>query len=765
MFLFLITLFFGSGDYIEKEFLTDHPLNARFDENGVYTVGYYDATIYFYEESLSWKYTISSVYPPRYSNKYLKIASFSDVGENIFAIGTNSIDIYPNFIGGEHYEGNYLYIFDKTGFLVKYTLDQANSDTEYVSSVSVSKNGKYVLATGWTGASKVWLVELGVGFFSMSVSSDAISGSVADDGHLVVGMQGKVTAFDETSSVWTKTVPFWAKVDISNDGRYVIAGSRDTADDIYLIDFSTGNTLWTYSLDSAVTSLDISDDGSFVCATTSNNTLYVFSNGGTLLFQDSGVKSVKISGNGEYFVISRSNKFEMYRMSDFTSVLSLDYTPISIDIMNDGSKVLFSDSSAIRIVRNPEKKILRIYALVGDYPIENVSVNVSSENIYLTSKTPAEFYLPSDNYTITIEEPESLTFVGWRDREDSSSTIVVSLSDDTSLYALYEGSQITIENTTYVLKFSVPRILGTPTPIYPYGTVTTNQIKFRWSGVSDATSYEIKIVNIDEGTENTFVASGTDTTIELSPASYYWKIRAIGGTDTLPSLWSDKKMFTVDYDVEELLYWYYGICAFDVSSENVVSVQVSIDETSVQTPFVETTIENYKEVGLIETQNFVSWDTGEKSATIRLSGENPASSALLNGDDDSIVIVSYNAKRKSITNISVYLDYSPIGKTPVGRVVSDDTHNVKIANNDLYGDGFSFWSDGVNLTERDVSPGTYIAIYGESRVPSEPVIVLSSSDISNYPSEPSDYTVWITVFALISLTFFASVIYRKVFKP
>ena len=164
-----------------------------------------------------------------------------------------------------------------------------------------------------------------------------------------------------------------------------------------------------------------------------------------------------------------------------------------------------------------------------------------------------------------------------------------------------------------------------------------------------------------------------------------------------------------------------------------------------------------------EGLRFFRWDTGETGSQTNLSPGTPAATAQFGGTGDTITVLAFNYRQMQMSEVSVSIDYVPVGKAPVGKIVGAGEHVVEVPAIDGFGDSFSYWMDYSTDRRREAVPGTYIAIYGDTRLPSEPVIVLTPP---KYPHPPRDYTGWMAVFGLVSLAFFGVLAYRRwVRKP
>ena len=65
-------------------------------------------------------------------------------------------------------------------------------------------------------------------------------------------------------------------VDISSDGKYIVAGSGYGDKQVYFFDRSSSTPLWNYTTEGLVRSVSISSDGTYMVAGTSNWDIHFF---------------------------------------------------------------------------------------------------------------------------------------------------------------------------------------------------------------------------------------------------------------------------------------------------------------------------------------------------------------------------------------------------------------------------------------------------------------------------------------------------------
>lgn len=110
---------------------------------------------------------------------------------------------------------------------------------------------------------------------------------------------------DKNTPLKTWTTDWWARsVDISSNGKYIVAGSGDH--NVYLIDRDKDEPLWKFEADERVGSVSISQDGNYIAAGSKDKKVYLLSKESKIPLwdykTDSWVDSVAISADGSYIV-------------------------------------------------------------------------------------------------------------------------------------------------------------------------------------------------------------------------------------------------------------------------------------------------------------------------------------------------------------------------------------------------------------------------------------------------------------------------------
>ena len=157
---------------------------------------------------------------------------------------------------------------------------------------------------------------------------------------------------------------------------------------------------------------------------------------------------------------------------------------------------------------------------------------------------------------------------------------------------------------------------------------------------------------------------------------------------------------------------------------------------------------------------FYKWTTGDTGLSVTLTPDRPGASAIFDTGKDAIVVLAYDAINGQLSEVSVSVDYSPIGRAPAGCVVAPGTHVVEVPELNEFGHKFSFWADYCTEPQREVdAPATLIAVYGDTRVGTEEVIDLSGARLPKLPGPPADYTAWVAVFGTLSAISTAGAVY------
>ena len=191
---------------------------------------------------------------------------------------------------------------------------QATSD---VHGLSVSSDGNLVAAGSHSPEEIAYLFskESNLPLTKYKTSPDAPVWTAAisrDEKYSVYGLDNADTytsiflfSNDKNTPLKTWTTDWWVRsVDISSNGKYIVAGSGDH--NVYLIDRDKDEPLWKFEADERVGSVSISEDGNYIAAGSKDKKVYLLSKESRIPLwnykTDSWVDSVAISADGTYIV-------------------------------------------------------------------------------------------------------------------------------------------------------------------------------------------------------------------------------------------------------------------------------------------------------------------------------------------------------------------------------------------------------------------------------------------------------------------------------
>ena len=191
---------------------------------------------------------------------------------------------------------------------------QATSD---VHGLSVSSDGSLVAAGSHSPEEVAYLFskESNVALTKYKTSPDAPVWTTAmsrDGKYTVYGLDSADTYTSIFLFLNNKNTPlktwktdWWVRsVDISSNGKYLVAGSGDH--NVYLIDRDKDEPLWKFKADERIGSVSISQDGNYIAAGSKDKNIYLLSKESKIPLwnykTDSWVDSVAISANGTYIV-------------------------------------------------------------------------------------------------------------------------------------------------------------------------------------------------------------------------------------------------------------------------------------------------------------------------------------------------------------------------------------------------------------------------------------------------------------------------------
>ncbi len=175
-----------------------------------------------------------------------------------------------------------------------------NTGNYIISSISISPDGKYVIASN---RSFMFFLKDGKLLWTHRTGGYVKSVAVSKDGRYVVAGGWGIYVFNKHKNlVWKyKFNGVVSSVAISADGRYTVAGFNNW---VYL--FKDGKLMWKFYTSGFVSSVAIDMNGSYVVACTLNGYIYFFDVHGNLLWKfdtRDHIICVSISSNGDYVAV------------------------------------------------------------------------------------------------------------------------------------------------------------------------------------------------------------------------------------------------------------------------------------------------------------------------------------------------------------------------------------------------------------------------------------------------------------------------------
>jgi len=312
--------------------------NVVISDNGDYIAAKTNDYIYFFSRESSmplWKHQCESgAEDPSGGSGWVDISAdgeyiaggcreslnlFSKSGKLIWAYKDN-IGIYAVSISAD---GGYIAVgtsfSDELTFFSKKSNKplwkyQATSD---VHGLSVSSDGNLVAAGSHSPEEMAYLFSkennVPLTKYKTSLDSPVWTAAMSRDGkYSVYGLDSADTytsiflfSNDKNTPLNTWTTDWWVRsVDMSSNGKYIVAGSGDH--NIYLIDRDKDESLWKFEADERVGSVSISQDGNYIVAGSKDKKVYFLSKESKIPLwdykTDSWVSSVAISADGAYIV-------------------------------------------------------------------------------------------------------------------------------------------------------------------------------------------------------------------------------------------------------------------------------------------------------------------------------------------------------------------------------------------------------------------------------------------------------------------------------
>ena len=251
--------------------------------------------------------------------------------------------------------------------------------------VAISTDGEY-MAVG-TGNNRFYFFEKSTNepLWSHEFDEDIISVAISADGDFIAAVSGNyVHLFDSRSEalVWSyQTLGGVSAVDISNDGRYIVAASRDNS--LYLFRNNKDTPVWNYIANTSFVSVAISADGNTIAAGTTGGELYTLDrkNKTPLWNFSTGdrIATVDISSDGRFlaagsnadqvYLFRRESSIPLWNFSTGSNVNSVsisangDFLGVGT---NDGMIYYFNTSRGIPVWQSENSKRVFSVSLSAD---------------------------------------------------------------------------------------------------------------------------------------------------------------------------------------------------------------------------------------------------------------------------------------------------------------------------------------------------------------------------------------------------------------
>ncbi|MFX1276264.1 MAG: WD40 repeat domain-containing protein [Promethearchaeota archaeon] len=283
------------------------------------------------------------------------------------------------------------------------------SISEVFSSIAISANGSYIAVGGGYDDKGVYLFNNSgsVPIWTNITDGWIYSIAISDDGSYIAAASGssKVFFFNYASSI-----PLWEaptsglalKVEISSDGNYIAAA--DNAGNLYFFNKMSSTPLWTFSIiDASITSLSMSDDGSYIVIADENyGRMYLFHRGSSIPIWmynfNQAIESIKFSPEGNFIVVGCLNGdiFLFNRFFSFPIWTSSIGQPLYlVDIsFNGGYIVAQNRGREVYLFNTKQTKPIWKYLLESaPGPQPSTSLDMSLNGKYIVSGCGYNVYL------------------------------------------------------------------------------------------------------------------------------------------------------------------------------------------------------------------------------------------------------------------------------------------------------------------------------------------------------------------------------------
>jgi len=302
----------------------------------------------------------------------------------------------------------------------------------------------------------------------------------ADGNYTAAGSRdGKVYLFDKSGHLWD--YPMFVdvlSVAISADGKYIAAGSYDY--NVYFFD-DTGDSKWNHTTGNQVRSVDVSSDGSYIAAG-SGDKIYFLNTAGIqqwIATTGGGVWSVDISADGNYIAAGTSN--DKVFLFDKSGKQLWNYTTndlvTSVSVSSYGDYIAAGISSSL--YDNKVYCFNKTGYLLWDYTtgdrVESVAISADGYSVAAGSNDNKVYFFESPY----IDHPNDITYepgttghnITWHPVDDNPATYFINKDGAVPDSGSWSGESITINvdgltvetyqyEATYVFKCTVSDLDG-----------------------------------------------------------------------------------------------------------------------------------------------------------------------------------------------------------------------------------------------------------------------------------------------------------------
>ena len=232
---------------------------------------------------------------------------------------------------------------------------------------------------------------------------------------------------------------YFLSVATSETGEYIVTGADGGDNAVSLFHKDSNVPLWSHETN-AVNNLDISNDGAYIVASSSNDFLVFSRDSSTPIWESdvegNQIESIAISGDGEYVAVAEDTIYLFDRdSSQQLWQYETNETARDIAISDDGSYIVSSDGDKIVLLRNwgnDNRGICFEY----DTDLTIFHVDISADGKYVVASNDRELYYFDLNSASCNNDP-----IWIYEHNDNDQIQSLSISADGSTIALgTEGS-------------------------------------------------------------------------------------------------------------------------------------------------------------------------------------------------------------------------------------------------------------------------------------------------------------------------------------